>query len=233
MGVGEYLSGKAEREYIAVEYERERREVAAESMLDNKKRWLVDTYCARGLPRRDAVDVVERFARSPDFFVTICMQELGHALPGDGAPPGAPDAQAGGSGSPVAGGGADRRCVSCVERHCSKELQDGTIMFCSFIFFGLMPLLGYIIFPAVLPDLSSPRLFQIACAVTVVTLFALGAMKGAVTNGGAAAGSGAAAAAAKGIPTWIKSGLTTAMLGGTCAYTAFFIGQAGYRVVNG
>lgn len=50
-------------------------------------------------------------------------------------------------------------------------------MFCSFAFFGAMPLLGYVIFPEAFPNMSSSSLFLSACVVTGVVLFFLGAIK--------------------------------------------------------
>lgn len=54
---------------------------------------------------------------------------------------------------------------------------DGLVTFCSFVFFGFFPLLGYCIFPFLWPDLSPHTLFTIACVSAALTLFALGAVK--------------------------------------------------------
>ena len=53
----------------------------------------------------------------------------------------------------------------------------GFVMFCSFAFFGAMPLLGYVIIPASFPGLGSGVLFKAACAVTGMVLFLLGSVK--------------------------------------------------------
>jgi VIT1/CCC1 family predicted Fe2+/Mn2+ transporter len=53
----------------------------------------------------------------------------------------------------------------------------GVVMFCSFAFFGAMPLLGYVIIPISFPDLDSSVLFQAACVVTGLVLFLLGSIK--------------------------------------------------------
>jgi DNA damage-binding protein 1 len=50
-------------------------------------------------------------------------------------------------------------------------------MFCSFAFFGAMPLLGYVIIPATFPNLDEFALFQAACIVTGLVLFLLGSIK--------------------------------------------------------
>ena len=57
---------------------------------------------------------------------------------------------------------------------------DGGITFISFIIFGVVPLLGYLIFYSV-PGLGTQELFVIACCLTAVTLFLLGALKTKVT----------------------------------------------------
>ena len=58
-----------------------------------------------------------------------------------------------------------------------NTVLEGFIMFCSFVIFGAAPLIGYAVFPFVIPGLSSGALFGIACAITGATLFALGAVK--------------------------------------------------------
>ncbi|MGK3743899.1 MAG: hypothetical protein ACI90V_010758 [Bacillariaceae sp.] len=50
-------------------------------------------------------------------------------------------------------------------------------MFCSFAFFGAMPLLGYVIIPLLFPDLEPIYLFKSACVVTALVLFLLGSIK--------------------------------------------------------
>lgn len=57
---------------------------------------------------------------------------------------------------------------------------DGGITFLSFVVFGIVPLLGYLIFYSV-PGLGSQELFVIACCLTAITLFVLGAIKTKVT----------------------------------------------------
>lgn len=56
-------------------------------------------------------------------------------------------------------------------------VKEGVIMFLSFAGFGAMPLIGYAVVPLVVPDLGSHALFLIACVVTAVTLFLMGAVK--------------------------------------------------------
>jgi len=54
---------------------------------------------------------------------------------------------------------------------------DGFVTFCSFIFFGLFPLLSYCIFPLAFPDMTTHQLFVAACFSSGLTLFLLGAIK--------------------------------------------------------
>ncbi len=59
----------------------------------------------------------------------------------------------------------------------------GAVTFISFIIFGLIPILGYIIFPAALQNADmtaaeKENIYFIAASVlTVITMFILGAMK--------------------------------------------------------
>ena len=81
-------------------------------------------------------------------------------------------------------------------------------MFCSFAFFGSLPILGYIIFPLLFPQMTVQGLFVGACSVTAVVLFFLGAIKSQFST-----------------TRWYVAGLETLLLGGACATVAFTIGQ--------
>ena len=56
-------------------------------------------------------------------------------------------------------------------------IKEGVIMFLAFAGFGAMPLLGYALVPLIFPHLGAPALFNIACIVTALTLFVMGAVK--------------------------------------------------------
>jgi VIT1/CCC1 family predicted Fe2+/Mn2+ transporter len=88
------------------------------------------------------------------------------------------------------------------------QLKDSFIMFCSFAFFGFMPLLAFCVFPLIWPHLSHHQLFVIACVITGLTLFCLGSLK-----------------AKFGAAHWLRSGLEMLVLGGACATIAFVIGR--------
>ncbi|CAM9428908.1 unnamed protein product [Sphacelaria rigidula] len=88
-------------------------------------------------------------------------------------------------------------------------IKEGFVMFLSFASFGAMPLLGYVIVPLLLPNPSPTVLFAVACAVTGITLFTMGAIKSQF-----------------GTRSWYISGLEMFLLGGSCAVLAYEIGKA-------
>ena len=58
-----------------------------------------------------------------------------------------------------------------------NSLKDGLVMFASFAFFGMLPILGFALVPLVFPTLTQHDLFLVACFITAVSLFGLGAYK--------------------------------------------------------
>jgi len=84
---------------------------------------------------------------------------------------------------------------------------DGFITFCSFIFFGFFPLLGYCVFPFAFPDLSAHTLFLIACFSSGCTLFMLGAVKSMFS-----------------VKTWYQSGFEMLAIGSVVCLIAYGIG---------
>ena len=87
--------------------------------------------------------------------------------------------------------------------------KEGVVMFLAFAFFGMLPILGFVAAPALAPSLDDAALFSVACMVTAVALFALGAFK-----------------ASFGDKAYLRSGAETLALGGVCAATAFLVGRA-------
>ena len=59
----------------------------------------------------------------------------------------------------------------------NESLKDATAMFVSFTVFGMLPVMGFVVVPFIIPDLNDHELFLCACAITAVALFGLGAFK--------------------------------------------------------
>eukprot|EP00295_Goniomonas_pacifica_P018639 CAMPEP_0175858806 /NCGR_PEP_ID=MMETSP0107_2-20121207/29875_1 /TAXON_ID=195067 ORGANISM="Goniomonas pacifica, Strain CCMP1869" /NCGR_SAMPLE_ID=MMETSP0107_2 /ASSEMBLY_ACC=CAM_ASM_000203 /LENGTH=277 /DNA_ID=CAMNT_0017175297 /DNA_START=9 /DNA_END=842 /DNA_ORIENTATION=+ len=83
--------------------------------------------------------------------------------------------------------------------------KDGLVTFCSFVFFGLFPLLGYAIFATTIPD--PDFLFVIAICLTAIMLFILGSLKSRFSQ-----------------QHWLKGGVEVLGLGGSTAVVAYLIG---------
>ena len=73
MGVGEFLSSKAENEWILSERRRENWEM--ENYPEGEIREMIDIYEGRGMSREDATSVIETMAKYKDFFVDVMMAE--------------------------------------------------------------------------------------------------------------------------------------------------------------
>lgn len=87
-----------------------------------------------------------------------------------------------------------------------SPVKNGVVTFFSFAFFGLIPLLAYVV-ARVLPAMEF-NTFAVATGLTAVTLFALGALKSRVTE-----------------RSWIASGVETLLVGGIAAAVAFAVGR--------
>lgn len=175
MGVGEFLSSKAENEWILSEREREMWEM--ENYPEGEIQEMIDIYVERGMGREDAQVVVSTMAKYKDFFVDVMMvEELELNVPD--------------------------------ENHVQESMREGVVMFCSFAFFGFLPLLGYVIIPALFTDLGPDSLFLCACIVTGIVLFIMGCVKSLFSTA-----------------KWYISGMETFLLGGACATVAYTIGQ--------
>lgn len=85
-------------------------------------------------------------------------------------------------------------------------LRSGLYCFTSFLICGSVPLIGYVAFMPLTND--QDVLFTISCALTMCTLFILGALKSRFT-----------------LHTWWRSGLEVLFVGGACAATAYAIGM--------
>lgn len=85
---------------------------------------------------------------------------------------------------------------------------DGFVTFCSFIFFGFFPLLGYCIFPFAFPSIESQTLFLVAFLLTGCTLFVLGSIKGLFS-----------------VKTWYYSGFEMLIIGYLVCFIAYAMGS--------
>lgn len=80
MGLGDYLSEKAEQEYIINEMKREQWEV--ENYLEGEKREMVDLYQGKGMTLADATAVIDIMSKYKGIFVdTMMVEELGLMVP--------------------------------------------------------------------------------------------------------------------------------------------------------
>jgi VIT1/CCC1 family predicted Fe2+/Mn2+ transporter len=80
MGVGEFLSSKAENEWILSERRREAWEM--ENYPEGEIREMIDIYVERGMSLEDATLVVQTMSKYKDFFVDVMMtEELGLQVP--------------------------------------------------------------------------------------------------------------------------------------------------------
>lgn len=175
MGVGEFLSSKAENEWILQERRRENWEM--ENYPEGEIREMIDIYVSRGMSREDATIVIEKMSKYKDFFVDVMMaEELALQVP--------------------------------EEDHKTESMKEGVVMFCAFATFGSLPLLGYVIIPALFPTLGEDVLFTAACVITGLVLFGMGCVKSIFSAA-----------------NWFICGLETFLLGGACATVAYTVGQ--------
>lgn len=168
MAFGDYLSTKAEKEYMAAERVRESWETR--NYPEGEKREMIEIYMAKGIPEADAKTVVEALSKHKKSWIDIMMvEELG-----------------------------------LVEKH-EHPVKSAMVTFASFIFFGSIPVLIYLV--ARFVPFFAARTFLAACIITGSTLFFLGTLKIYFTR-----------------QHWYRAGLEMLLLGGLAATTAYFVG---------
>jgi len=87
MGLGDFLSSKAELDYVLWEKKREAWEMAVNP--EGEIEEMVELYEGRGMSKDDAQRVVKTMAKYKDFFVDVMMvEELGLMVPDDDESPG-------------------------------------------------------------------------------------------------------------------------------------------------
>jgi len=99
-----------------------------------------------------------------------------------------------------------------IESH-TLAVKRGLYTFTSFIIFGSVPLMTYIIAP--FSEMIRTNKFFFACFLTGATLFVLGALKTQFTK-----------------KNWLKSGFEMLSIGGLCAIVAYLVGHILAGLVN-
>jgi VIT1/CCC1 family predicted Fe2+/Mn2+ transporter len=183
MGVGEFLSSKAENEWILSERDREEWEL--QNYPQGEIQEMIDLYMeVGGMSHADAELCITTMAKYKEFFVNHMMNmELQLQVP--------------------------------VDDHVQESMKEGFVMFCSFSFFGTLPLLGYVLIPTLFPNANEFTLFISACCITGIVLFLMGSVKSFFSK-----------------QVWYYAGIETLVLGGTCATVAYTIGQIIEGIVN-
>jgi VIT1/CCC1 family predicted Fe2+/Mn2+ transporter len=184
MGIGDYLSSKADIDYRKQERKRELWE--CENYLEGEKAEMVELYIKRGMTPEDATQVIDILARNKQHFVDVMMVEELGLLPVD------PD---------------------------DNPMKEGLVTFVSFVIFGIIPILSYIIgafitgVQNIAAGFDTP--FIVAVVLTAATLFTLGAITSKFTT-----------------QEWWQSGLFVLLNGGVAAGAAYGIGALFQMIIN-
>jgi len=178
MGIGDYLSERAEDEYVASEQRRELAELRTGKRAE-KVRKLRNVYEKAGLSTSDAKKCVDALNTKDEVIVAHTMMARLQLVP--------PDDWLG-------------ERVEEEDEFLSLAAKKGATTAASFVLFGAMPLLAYYATVATSVSPTPERMFTASCLVTTSTLVALGSAKarltaqpvfesalGMVINGGAAA----------------------------------------------
>jgi VIT1/CCC1 family predicted Fe2+/Mn2+ transporter len=179
MGIGDYLSERAEDEYVASEQRRELAELR-NGKRPEKVRKLKRVYEKAGLSTTDAKKCVDALSTVDDVLVAHTMMARLQLVP--------PDDWLG------------EEQDEDEDELLSLAAKKGATTAASFVLFGAMPLLAYYATVATSVAPTPERMFIASCLVTTSTLVALGSAKarltaqpvaesalGMVINGGAAA----------------------------------------------
>eukprot|EP01138_Halocafeteria_seosinensis_P006585 gb/GECG01006732.1/.p1 GENE.gb/GECG01006732.1/~~gb/GECG01006732.1/.p1 ORF type:complete len:326 (+),score=49.68 gb/GECG01006732.1/:1-978(+) len=177
MGFGDFLSSTAETDHVWVERAREKWEY--ENYPEGEKQEMVDIYIKKGFDPEDAKLIIDTYTKKPEYADAFIDHMMVEEL-----------------GFMVPEKGA-----------LATHAKEGLITFCSFVFFGSVPLWFYALLYFTDAHTNENDLFGIACAATFVTLYGLGVVQGKLTGGNK-----------------IKSGLEMAITGALAAASAFVIG---------
>lgn len=138
---------------------------------------MVENYERRGMSHADAVTVIDAMSKYSEIFVDAMLVDELGIQPPD---------------------------------QSAQPWKSGLVMFGAFCMAGLMPLMAYIVAYATNPNAPNhggSATFAVACALTAVALFVLGALKSVLTS-----------------HAWWRSGLTVLVTGGIAAAAAYAIG---------
>jgi vacuolar iron transporter family protein len=154
MGLGDYLSTKAEHDNIRQERAREAWEV--ENYEEGERREMINEYVELGFEKEDATTIIDTYLKKDkdgnlkyknQFIDHMMIVELGQQVPD-------PD---------------------------ENPMWDGLITFTSFVFFGSVPMWFYVAFYAGGYHDAGGQ-FGIACAATALTMFLLGFTKARIVR---------------------------------------------------
>lgn len=177
MGMGDFLSEKAEIDFTRSELARERWEF--ENYQEGEIDEMVQIYREKGISEEDAKLILSTMSKYPTLFVEhMMMQEL------------------------------ELNTVQIED----NPLKNGCITFISFLFFGTIPLLSYLVFYGIDVDFYGSDVdwtFISAIALTLGTLFGMGAVKAFYNNANI-----------------LKSGFFVMLNGSVAAGAAYFISWA-------
>eukprot|EP01083_Nonionella_stella_P012705 35941_1 len=182
MGIGDFLSEKAEIDFTKSEYRREKWEF--DNYRDGEIKEMIDIYRDKGISETDAKVILTTMAKYPEFFLDhMMMQELE----------------------------LDSSVMD------DNPIKNGGITFVSFLVFGTVPLLSYVVFHGMeTPPGQTDWKLIIAVILTCLTLFGMGAVKGHYCNNNI-----------------LKSGFFVMMNGALAAGAAYVIGWALSQAIHG
>jgi VIT1/CCC1 family predicted Fe2+/Mn2+ transporter len=183
MGMGDFLSSKAENDYTNEERKREAWE--CEHYIEGEINEMVQLYIQKGMSDQDAAQMVGIMSKYTDIFIdTMMVEELG---------------------------------LMSVDPSDSP-LKNGMVTLCSFLLFGCVPMVSYVVAVAINPGPETATLnvtFIVASVMTLLTMFLLGALTSKFSPA-----------------KWYVSGMWIVLNGGAAAIVAYLIGWGLGKVVG-
>ena len=200
MGVGDYLSEKAEQEFVASERQREEWEFNHFAQMEVEE--MVEIYMAKGIEQQDARLILDTMAKYHDFFIDHMMvQELGLM-------PGGEEIEA------IKASNGQQQEEQGLLDQLDDALKNGMVTMGSFLVFGCVPLLSYVVLAPVKFKGFDPS-FLVSILLTLMTLCALGVLKSKLTE-----------------TDVLKSAIFTTLNGAAAAGASYLIGFALSEITN-